>query len=56
MKVEQLIDLNPQFNLDMSQLDDKYVQAFNACLWDQMVHQLKLNMKKHMWLPSSMNT
>ena len=48
MKLEQLMDLDPQFNLDTSQLGDKDVQAFNTWLWDQMAHQSKLHMKKHM--------
>ena len=54
-KLEQLMDLNPQFKLNTSQLDEKDVQAFNTWLWDQMVHQLKLHTKST-WLPSSMNT
>ena len=47
MKLDQLIELNPQIDLDMSMIHDKDVLDFNLWLWDQLVHQLKICVRKH---------
>ena len=47
MKLDQLIELNPQFHLDTNTIHDKDVLVFNSWLWDQLVGQLKLYIRNH---------